>query len=370
MPKSQEFLPGTEYELETVQNLLGALKTNSTNIFFSEREIGGKKEIFVPSISISSTLQPGPREAYTMLPNPEEMKLAKAELRKYISNININKDGEYNAAGIVRVGGKTEAQIYRDGPKSKKKSRSPDSAAHYIAFTFSHKKNGNSELIITDPLGKSGEITGSYIQEIRVIEEEFRGLAKGKDMTIKHNPPGVIYQSDPHSCAPVCIYNLQVQMQEKGHTLSKISSPPHELGIIEKNKVAKVEPGAKALRLNQQELLEEERSIQEAIALSLDSQHNKVNKTSTTPPKPGIIEQNKVAKTEPGAKALRLKQQELLEERSIQEAIALSLDSKHKVADDVVKTQQRLLDRMQHQKDPLLSSPHIKPKEPLGRGGR
>lgn len=61
----------------------------------------------------------------------------------------------------------------------------------------------------------------------------------------------------------------------------------------------------------------------------------------------GITKQNGVLKVEPGAKALRSNQQELLEEeKALQQAIALSVDPKYKVAHEVIESQQRLLDQV------------------------
>jgi len=51
MVNAAEFLPDTQYELQTVGELMSML----SNVVFSEHEIGGKAEVFVPALSVRST---------------------------------------------------------------------------------------------------------------------------------------------------------------------------------------------------------------------------------------------------------------------------------------------------------------------------
>ncbi|MDG1436623.1 MAG: hypothetical protein P8P83_02415 [Rickettsiaceae bacterium] len=241
-----------EYEIAKVSALLEILNSNAPNIQLSKRTIDGMAEAFVPTIAIGSTI--GAENAqgdYDMIPDPNNLKAAAGEMEKYFSGITPN-DTKDIVAGIFRVGGQTE-QMYAN-------NEAPEKAAHYIAVAFNKTEN---ELIITDPLGSPDKVNDSYKEEINAIKEGFK--KKFGDCEISINPKETtIFQGDTHSCGPVCLYNLERQLEKKHHTTHNVPTP-QDLGIKVIDGILIAPKGADAIRRNQQDLLDFQRAKEESF---------------------------------------------------------------------------------------------------------
>jgi len=242
----------------------------------------------------------------------------------------------------------------------------PSSGAHYVAATLHHKKDGTSELVIIDPLGEKGEVNRSYQQEIQVIEDGFK--ERFNITSVKRNQGNVIFQSDHNSCGAACVFNLETQLNG--------SRPKEgELGIENNRGKLQFEPGAAVLRFNQKENLEKadalirekvkepikvvvkeeipqqsptiseiemqgQKDLQEAITLSLIE---KVKEPIKVVAKEEIPQQSPTISVKDINK--KLTEIEMQDEKALQEAIALSLNPNRQVDQDVIKSQQKILDQ-------------------------
>ena len=199
----------------------------------------------------------------------------------------------------------------------------PSSGAHYVAATLHHKKDGTSELVIIDPLGEKGEVNRSYQQEIQVIEDGFK--ERFNITSVKRNQGNVIFQSDHNSCGAACVFNLETQLNG--------SRPKEgELGIENNRGKLQFEPGAAVLRFNQKENLEKaDALIREKV------KEIKVVAKEEIPQQSPTISVKDINK--------KLTEIEMQDEKALQEAIALSLNPNRQVDQDVIKSQQKILDQ-------------------------
>ncbi len=315
--ENEDFKPGKDYELTTVQDLIGAIagKSPKGDAITVTRNIESRTENFIPSISVRSSVD---AKSESMIPNAKDIRHAKGELTSYLdllSDQTAGKAGDYTVPIVFRVGGETEImmqekrdiekaeaelantnkalydqlQILKDRKASDQELNNfrlenklkpipiPSSGAHYISAVLrcrNTQDGSKRELVIMDSLGTvateggtKGEINPSYQREVAAITEAFR--EKFSDIKVKTNPPETVLQSDSHSCGPVCLHNLELELTN--------TIPVHDesLGIVEIDKVLKFEAGAEKLRKEQKATLEFQKESQILAKVDTQSRYTK-----------------------------------------------------------------------------------------------